>query len=382
MEAAVDALHAGAFDFVNKPLDLELLDGRIQRAVDAGRRREPLKRLDEGRAPSAGNLLSGQNAWVRELEELIGRVAPADTSVLITGESGTGKELVARALHALSPRAEQPFVGVNCAALPPALLEAELFGHVRGAFTDAASDRLGLFSQAAGGTLLLDEIGDMPIELQPKLLRVLQEREFRPVGGNTLTPMKARVLAATHRDLEEAVKAGKFREDLLYRLNVVQLVVPPLRARGSDIVVLARELLAHLAARAGKQLDGFTPAAEGCLLRYDWPGNVRQLENAIARAVALTTGSRVDVDDLPDQIVRYRRTIGVPGWNSSDALTLGQLEERHIALALRTAHGNKTQAAKALGIDRRTLYRKLERQTTPRPESGSIAKDGDRRAEP
>ena len=303
--------------------------------------------------------------------DLIRRVAPSDTTVLLSGESGTGKELVARALHDLSPRAPKRFLGVNCAAMPSELLEGELFGHVRGAFTDAKTGRVGLLEQADGGTLLLDEIGEMSLDMQPKLLRVLQERTIRPVGGNTSVPMTARVIAATNRDLEGEVEARRFREDLFYRLNVVQIHIPPLRARGNDIVLLAEHFLARFSQRSGKALARISADAQRKLLAYDWPGNVRQLENTIERAVALSRGEELLVEDLPEKIATFS------GWSPANdlidlenTLTLDQLERRQIERVLHRFHGNKTRAAIALGIDRRTLYRKLERY------------DGERRAAP
>src|SRR5262249_53406143 len=249
----------------------------------------------------------GTSPSMRQLFDLIARVGPTDANVLIAGETGTGKELVARALHARSARADAPFVAVNCAAIPEALLESELFGHVRGAFTDARTNRLGLFQQAHGGTLFLDEIGDLGPALQPKLLRALQERTIRPIGSDQEVQVDVRVLAATHRDLETAVEEGSFREDLFYRINVVLLQLPPLPARGSDIRRLAEHFLVASAERAKKLVRGIETAAARKLLAYPWRGNIRELENAIERAVALTRLDHVSVDDLPRRSRAGRR---------------------------------------------------------------------------
>ena len=243
--------------------------------------------------------------------DLVRRVAPADTTVLLSGESGTGKELVARALHEQSDRKEGRFVAINCAAVPAELLESELFGHVKGAFTDAKNSRQGLFEQASGGTLLLDEVGEMPLEMQPKLLRVLQERQVRPVGGNTSVPVTARIIAATNRDLEAEVEQKRFREDLFYRLNVVQIEIPPLRARGNDVLLLAEHFVRKFSERSGKPVHGLSVEAQTKLLAFDWPGNVRQLENTIERAVALTRGEQISIEDLPERVTRFDGTTGV-----------------------------------------------------------------------
>jgi two-component system response regulator HydG len=310
-------------------------------------------------------------------------VAATDTTVLLSGESGTGKELVARALHEQSHRAAGRFVGLNCAAMPGELLESELFGHVRGAFTDAKNGRDGLFEQANDGTLLLDEIGEMPLDMQPKLLRVLQERQVRPVGGNVSVPVTARVIAATNRDLEGEVEAKRFREDLFYRLNVVQIHIPPLRARGNDILLLAEHFVHKFASRSGKSITSISSDAQRTLLAYDWPGNVRQLENSIERAVALTRGEQIQVDDLPERVVRFNGSArAADDVDLEHVLTLDQVERRQIERAIRQHHGNKTRAAKALGIDRRTLYRKLERYDGAPPVPNAPMRDPERAPRP
>jgi DNA-binding NtrC family response regulator len=366
MTAAVSAIRAGAHDFINKPLDMTVLERAIERATQHRHLREEIKRLSRASAADSQNgalgALTGTSRAMLGVYDLVRRVAPADTTVLLSGESGTGKELVARALHDQSDRKEGRFVAINCAAVPAELLESELFGHVKGAFTDAKNSRQGLFEQASGGTLLLDEVGEMPLEMQPKLLRVLQERQVRPVGGNTSVPVTARIIAATNRDLEAEVEQKRFREDLFYRLNVVQIEIPPLRARGNDVLLLAEHFVRKFSERSGKPVHGLSVEAQTKLLAFDWPGNVRQLENTIERAVALTRGEQISIEDLPERVTRFDGTTGV--LNDVDlehVRTLDQVERRHIEQAVKHAHGNKTRAAKALGIDRRTLYRKLER---------------------
>jgi two-component system, NtrC family, response regulator AtoC len=381
MSSAVAAIRAGAYDFINKPIEMAALAHAVDRAVQHRHLRETVKRLQNQTGPAERNIrpLDGQSRAILGVYDLIRRVADSDTTVLLTGESGTGKEVLARALHNQSSRAPAPFVAINCAAVPAQLLESELFGHVRGAFTDAVHTRAGLFEQASGGTLLLDEIGEMPLELQPKLLRVLQERQIRAVGSNTVVPVNARIVAATNRDLEQEVAARRFREDLFYRLNVVQIHIPPLRARGDDVLLLAQHFTTQFAERMGKVVNGISHEAAQKLTEYDWPGNVRQLENSIERAVALTRLTHIGVEDLPERIRNHVGTAAAMGEVKLDhVLTLDRLEQAHITRALRNANGNKTQAAKVLGVDRRTLYRKLERyqdavNRTGRPAPGNAS---------
>ncbi len=363
MKSAIDAIRAGAYDFINKPADIESMAHAIGRAVSHRHLREEVERLTEEAARTGrASGLVGESSAMTKVFDLIRRVADTDTSVLITGESGTGKELVARALHEGSGRSDARFIAVNCAAVPANLLESELFGHAKGAFTDAKRDRKGLFLQADGGTILLDEIGEMPAEMQPKLLRVLQERKLRPVGGDEEVTINTRIISSTNRDLDADVDHGQFREDLFYRLNVVQIHVPPLRARGNDILLLSQHFLERVAERMDKPVKGVTSEAAKKLLEYDWPGNVRQLENVIERAVTLTQFDKLTVDDLPDKIAAYEalpRRLGAA--DPEHMLSLGELERRYVEQVLTVTDGNKTQAAKVLGLDRRTLYRKLER---------------------
>ncbi len=363
LETAVAAIRAGAYDFVTKPLEIEALGLVLDRAVKHRALREELKRLRRAITQSARfDEILGASAPMRALFDLLERAAGSDASVLITGESGTGKELIARALHRRSPRHGGPFVGVSCAALPEALLESELFGHVSGAFTDAKKARAGLFAQAGGGTLFLDEIGDMPLGLQPKLLRALQERSVRPVGSDREAPIDVRLVAATNRDLETAIEEGRFRADLLYRVNVIHVEAPPLRARGGDILLLAQLFLERFAAAAARNVSGIAPAAAERLAAYSWPGNVRELQNAIERAVALTRFEQVTVEDLPERIRQYRTSdVLVAGLDPSELVPLAETERRYILRVLEAASGNKTLAARILGIDKTTLYRKLER---------------------
>ncbi|MBN1421640.1 MAG: sigma-54-dependent Fis family transcriptional regulator [Planctomycetes bacterium] len=363
VETAVEALRAGAFDFVTKPVDLDVLAHALDRAV---RHRELLKKVTLlSRAVEEGQRfdeLIGASQPMKELYDMMERVAPSEASVLLTGESGTGKELVARALHRRGPRHEGPFVPVNCAAVPEALLESELFGHARGAFTDARAARKGLFVQATGGTLFLDEIGDMPLALQAKILRALDEGRVRPVGSDEIVDFDARLIAATNRDIESAVEEGRFREDLYYRIDVIHISLPPLRDRGADVLLLAKRFVDRFAALSGKTvIDIATPAAER-LLAYPWPGNVRELRNCIERAVALTRYDRIAVEDLPAKIADHAdRSPLAESANPSEMVSMEEVERRYIAHVLRTVGGNKSVAARILGLDRKTLYRKVER---------------------
>ena len=367
--AAVEAVRSGAYDFLNKPIKLDVLELALSRAVEQRRLRQEVRRLKQSlpNAPAFGNFV-GDSLAMRKVYELLGRIVTSDTSVLVTGESGTGKEVVARALHVEGPRKAGPFIAVNCAALPESLLEAELFGHERGAFTDAKTSRSGLLVEANGGTLFLDEVGEMPLPLQAKLLRALQERTVRPLGGRKESPFDVRLVTATNRDLETAVEEKRFRDDLYFRLNVLEVVLPPLRARGNDVLALAMHFLTKCAAQAKKAIFGITPEVGEKLLAYCWPGNVRELHNAIERAVALTIHDHITVDDLPGRIVEHKRS-HVVLTDESELLTLEEMEKRYILQVLQATGGNKSLAAKALGLDRTTLWRKLERLQIEAPKS-------------
>jgi len=321
--------------------------------------------IDPHESSGAGSpIIVGASVRMQRIYNLIARIAPTDSSVLIAGESGTGKELVARSIHLQSRRADQPFMAVNCGALPESLLESELFGHVRGAFTGAWVDKKGLFDQADHGTLFLDEVGEMSPASQVKLLRVLQDNEFRRVGGNTTLKVDVRILAATNRDLREAMKTGQFREDLYYRLNVFQIDLPPLRERGEDIPLLAHYFLDIYARRLGKDITQFDSKAMYQLTHYPWPGNVRELENIVQRATALAEGGQIRVADLP----RHLRDATMPqlGAPSNPPLVLpegfrlDELERLYIEQTLARANGNVSRTARLLGISRSTMWRKMK----------------------
>ncbi len=366
METAIAAMRVGAYDFVTKPVDNAVLALAVERAARhhaLGREVRRLRMLASDPTGVAGQLgMIGDSVVMRQAHDLIQRVADTESTVLVTGESGTGKELAARAIHARSRRSSGPFVAINCAAMPALLLESELFGHRRGAFTDARADRKGLFPQAEGGTLFLDEVAELPLELQPKLLRALQERVVRPVGGDQEIPVNVRVVAATNRDLETAIEEHRFREDLYYRLNVINVPLPPLRSRGGDILLLAQHFIDRFAARAERTVRGLTADAAARLMDYAWPGNVRELQNAMERAVALARYEHVTIDDLPEKVRQYRRShVLVASDDPRELVPLEEVERRYILRVLEAVGGNKTLAASTLGLDRKTLYRKLER---------------------
>ena len=365
LDTAVKAIRVGAYDFISKPVELDALAIALERAIKHKQLREEVRRLREEASRAVAERpadLLGESDAMRHVYDLVDRIADAEVSVLVTGESGTGKEVVARALHARSRRARGPFVAINCAAVPEPLLESELFGHARGAFTDAKESRQGLFQEASGGTLFLDEIGDMPLALQPKILRALQERAVRPVGATQEVPVDVRVVAATNRDLEEAIEERRFREDLYFRINVVQIPLPPLRARGGDVLLLAQQFVTRYAARARKDVKGISPTAAERMLAYAWPGNVRELQNCVERAVALTRYDHIAVDDLPEKIRDYRRShVLVASDDPTELVPMEEVERRYISRVMEAVQGNKTAAARVLGYDRKRLYRKLEK---------------------
>ncbi|WP_437732780.1 sigma-54-dependent transcriptional regulator [Sorangium sp. So ce1335] len=363
LDTATSAIRAGAYDFVTKPFELDALKLTVERALRHRALREEVRRLrravDDSRRYEQ---ILGSSPAMRGVFDLLDRVADSDTSILVTGESGTGKELVARAVHQRSRRGQGAFVAVNCAAVPDALLESELFGHARGAFTDAKGARSGLFARAHGGTLFLDEIGELPLGLQPKLLRALQERVVRPVGADEEVPVDVRLIAATNRDLETAIEERRFREDLYYRINVVHVDLPPLRSRGADVLLLAQHFLEHFATVKERPIKGLSAPAAEKLMAYAWPGNVRELQNCVERAVALARYDQITVDDLPEKIRTYRRShVLVSSDDPTELVPMEEVERRYILRVLEVVGGNKSQAAQILGFDRATLYRKLDR---------------------
>ncbi len=361
IETAIKAVKLGAYDYITKPFEIEEL---VLVADKALRERTLVREVERLRREVKGHYaldnIIGKSEPMQEVFSLVHRLGPSTATVLVTGESGTGKELIARAIHYHSPRGNGPFVAVNLAAVPETLIEAELFGYKRGAFTDAHRDKNGLFAEANGGTIFLDEIGELAGSLQAKLLRVLQEREIRPLGATKQQRIDVRVVAATNKDLEQLMREGIFREDLYYRLNVIQIALPPLRARADDIIPLAEYFLHKLAARvAPPRLLKLTAEAQRALLSFPWPGNMRELQNVIERCVALATVDEISAEDLP-QHVRERRDTDFLAGAVARRLKLSELEREYITRVLEDEGGNKTRAAQRLGLDRKTLYRKLE----------------------
>ena len=358
IEAAVTALKHGAIDYLTKPLNLDELLYRIRQVSDRYRiinENRELREALQDRHRIEG--IIGESGAMLEVLSIVRRVAPSEATVLIRGESGTGKELIAKAIHFGSPRARGPLVKVNCAALPEALLESELFGHEKGAFTGALTSRQGRFELANGGTIFLDEIGDLPLHLQAKLLRVLQEREFEKVGSSRPVRVNVRIMAASHRPLEDLIKAGQLREDLYYRLNVVTIFIPPLRERRSDVALLLDHFLRYYAEKNGKTIRGLTPEGRDILLRYDYPGNVRELENIIERAVVLTRDDVIGSGDLPLTVQEPEVADGDRETNLTAAVEA--LERRMIRDALARSDGIQTRAAELLGMGERALRYKL-----------------------
>jgi two-component system response regulator HydG len=357
ISAAVSAMRAGAADFLTKPIDFDMLSVAIERALERRALRvesENLRRQLRERDGEGLQGLTGTSTPMQKVYGVVRRVAPSKATVLVTGESGTGKGELARAIHALSPRAKAPFVALHCAALPESLLESELFGHERGSFTGADKRRVGRFEQATGGTLFLDEIGDMTPLTQVKLLRVLQERTFERVGGNELVSVDVRLIAATNRDLAVEVREGRFREDLYYRLNVVHIEMPALRMRGGDVFTLATHFLRRFAEDNHRNPDGFTDGARSKILGHRWPGNVRELENAIERAVVMSEGSAIDADDLPfDASPPTSGPVRIPG------STMAEIERYAIEATLDATSGSTTRAAELLDISVRTIQYRL-----------------------
>ncbi len=363
--SAVEALKSGAYDYLIKPLDFEVLKLTMERASEhVGLKEENRALKAHLRADYDLANIIGRSQSMTKLLDMMSMVAPSEATVLITGESGTGKELIARSLHFNSPRREKPLVVVNCAAITETLLESELFGHERGAFTGADKRRKGRFEHADQGTIFLDEIGEMSSSMQAKLLRVLQEREIQRVGGEETIQVDVRVIAATNRELESEVTQGRFREDLFYRLNVMPLSVPPLRDRQEDIPLLAQHFLKQFAEKNRKTVKGFVPLAMDMLVNYDWPGNVRELENAVERAVILLTGEYITEKQLPLNVTeKYSEleTTPTPAEPMMDGTrSLEDIEKEAILATLKASGGNKAEASRRLGITRKTLHNKLK----------------------
>ncbi len=367
LEGAIEAIKQGAYDYLAKPFKKEQIKLVVQRSLDHCRLlRENARFREELKEKGEWSPLVGSSPAMLDVYKLVARVSEGKSTVLLQGESGTGKELIARAIHANGPRRDKPFVPVNCGALPDTLLESEMFGYEKGAFTGAVGTKAGLFEAANGGTLFLDEIGELGPALQVKLLRVMQDHEVRRVGGTGSVKVDVRIIAATNRDLEQFVKEEKFRDDLYYRLNVVRITLPSLIDRKGDIPMLAHHFLQKCAAGAPTVVRGILPETMTLLMQYRWPGNVRELENAIERAVSLSHGPLLTPDDLPEAIRQGSASAdtgtSLDGEPADVAgLTLEEVEKRHLIRVLKETKGNKVKAAKILGIDRRTLYRMAER---------------------
>jgi DNA-binding NtrC family response regulator len=356
LETAIEAVRAGAFDYVSKPFNIGEIKATVDRALAQAAHGASAQLPLSTRVTPEG--LLGRSAPMLEVYKQIARAADSSVPVLIQGESGTGKELVARAIHSHGRRSSRPFVAVNCGAIAETLLDSELFGHARGAFTGAIADRRGLFEQAADGTVFLDEIGETSPALQVKLLRVLEESEVRPVGASRVLSVSARIIAATNVDLEREVAAGRFRQDLYYRLGVIIIIVPPLRERRADISLLAGRFLEAASARAGRRVE-IAPESLDALTGYAWPGNVRELENTIERLVVFSRANMIEVQDLPAAI--RSRGPSLEEGLFTDLPSLDELERRYLIHVLKTVDGNRSRAAAVMGVDRRTLYRMAER---------------------
>ena len=360
VESAIEAMKLGAYDYLIKPVKTDEVVLTMEKALrEAALRREVSQLRRAVHKEYSFHQILGKSKPMQEIFELIRRVADSTTNVLITGESGTGKELAAKAIHYNSLRREGPFVPVNCAAIPEPLLESELFGHVRGAFTDAKIDKRGLFEEASGGTLFLDEISELPLLLQAKILRAIQEREIRRVGATRSVSVDVRIIAATNLALAEEVKAKKFREDLYYRLNVIEIRMPPLRERREDIPLLVEAFVKKCADASKKPVRGVSESALALMMDYPWPGNVRELENVVERALTLARGEKILPDDLPQTIRGARGDRRILDEAAERTLPLHDVEKEYILRILEKTGGNKYQAAQVLGIDRKTLYRKL-----------------------
>jgi two-component system response regulator HydG len=357
VESAVEAIKKGAYDYLTKPLDFEELKLTLERALDHAILRDENRALKN--AMEVSGSIIGKSQPMRRMLDMLATIAPSEATVLISGASGTGKELAARMLHMNSQRKKGPYVAINCAALAESLLESELFGHEKGAFTGAERRREGRFFAANQGTIFLDEVGEIPLTMQAKLLRVIQEREIQRVGGDQVIKVDVRIVAATNRDLGEEVQKGNFRQDLYYRLNVVSLHLPALAERGEDIPLLAAHFAQKFAMRNHKTVKGFTPGAMDCLRKYHWPGNVRELENAVERAVVLLIGEYISERELPPGIAASSPASARPRVDYGN-MTLNEIEKLVVAETVENAGGNKSEAARRLGITRKTLLSKLQ----------------------
>jgi DNA-binding NtrC family response regulator len=360
VDSAVNAMKAGAYDYISKPFNIDEILALLERATQQRRleREVELLRQEVEKKYSFANII-GKSKAMQDIFDLIQRISHARSNVLITGKSGTGKELIAKAIHYNSDRKAMPLVTVNCSAIPESLLESELFGHEKGAFTGAVTSRRGLFETANGGTLFLDEIGDMPLGSQAKLLRVVETGEVRPVGSDDVKKVDVRIIAATHRDLKELIKHDQFREDLFYRLNVISILVPDLRERPEDIPILIDHFVKKYGEQFGKPSIRFSKEAINCLMRYPWPGNVRELENVIERTVALSSVDVIDCRDLPDHLFQMKSTDMIEEL-ASESMPLSEIEKRYIMKILQRTNWHQSKAAQILGIDRKTLYRKIK----------------------
>jgi DNA-binding NtrC family response regulator len=362
VQTAVQAIKEGAYDFIEKPLDPSRLRVALEHALE---KKETLREVQLLRrhlaAIAPGTDLLGQSPAMLGVVELVKKVAATNASVVVTGESGTGKEVVARAIHGLSPRKDKPFVALNCSAIPATLIESELFGFERGAFTGADQRRIGNFEMAHGGTLFLDEIGELPLEMQGKFLRVLEERRLRRLGGKGEIEIDARVLCATNRDLREEIRAGRFREDLYFRLHVFTIRLPPLRERREDVPLLVHHFIEKFAGETGKHVKGTTPAAMEVLRGYAWPGNIRELRNTVERAMILVDGDVIGEEHLPPDMRPNTGGGGEAALHLRTGLPIKEVEKQYILSSLRRNHGNKARTAEQLGISEKTLYNKLHR---------------------
>ena len=360
VQTAVQAIKEGAYDFIEKPLEISRLRVVLDRALEKKETMREVQLLRRRLAALApGTDMIGSGPAMQRVFELVKKVAPANASVVLTGESGTGKEVVARAVHSLSPRKDKPFVALNCGAIPPTLIESELFGYERGAFTGADQRRLGNFELAHGGTLFLDEIGELPLEMQGKFLRVLEERRFRRLGGKSEVEVDVRVICATNRDLKEEIKKGRFREDLYFRLHVFTIHLPTLKERREDVPLLVQHFIEKFNGETGKHVQGLSPGAMDVLQNYAWPGNIRELRNTVERAMILTDGDTISEEHLPPDMRPTRpeaATLRVPL-----GIQLREVEKEYILASLQRNGGNKARTAEVLGISEKTLYNKLNR---------------------